>query len=146
MTTSAPPHPKTGNPFDAELTGRTGNPAERWYVGERCPAGCRVVVVDGHEVHPLRARTHDPLRSFSWGRSGSSARELAWSVLYDSAHDPGLADDWCSAFTAEVISLLPRDAFRIASRDVIAWLADERLAGASDRLLRHARLQTFCIA
>jgi hypothetical protein len=117
--------------------------AERWYVGERCPAGCRVVVVEGPEVHPLRARTHDPLWSFSWGRSGSSARELAWSVLYDSVHDPGLADDWCAAFTTEVISLLPRDAFRIASHDVIAWLSDERLAGATDRLLRHVRLQTF---
>jgi hypothetical protein len=118
-------------------------PAERWYVGHRCPGGCRVVVVEGLEVHPLLARTRDPLWSFSWGRSGSSARELAWSVLYDSTHDPGLADDWCSAFTTEVISLLPRDAFRIASPDVLAWLSDERLAGATDRLLRRVLLQTF---
>jgi hypothetical protein len=137
MTTSAPPYPITDSPFEAERIGRAGTPAERWYVGERCPAGCRVIVVDGRDAHPLRARTHDPLRSFSWGRSGSSARELAWSMLYDSAHDPGLADDWASAFTAEVISLLPPDAFRIASSDVIAWLADERLTGATDRLLRH---------
>jgi hypothetical protein len=51
--------------------------------------------------------------------------------------------DWCSAFTTEVISLLPRDAFRMTSHDVIAWLSDERLAGATDRLLRHVRLQAF---
>ena len=88
---------------------------------------CRVVVVEGPEVRPLLARTHDPLWSFSWGRSGTSARELAWAVLYDSARDPGLADDWRSAFSAEVVSLLPRDTFRIASHEVLAWLWDERL-------------------
>jgi hypothetical protein len=64
-------------------------------------------------------------------------------VLFDSAHDLALADDWCSAFTTDVISLLPRDAFRMASHDVIAWLSDERLAGATDRLLRRVRLHTF---
>jgi hypothetical protein len=112
--------------------------AERWYVGERCAAGCRVVVVEGAEVHPLGTRTSDPLWSFSWGRSGASARELAWSVLYDSARDLGLANDWCSAFTIEVISLLPRDAFSIASRDVLAWLDDDRAASASEHLLRRA--------
>jgi hypothetical protein len=114
---------------------------ERWYVGERCSAGCRVVVVEGAEAHPLRTRTRDPLWSFSWGRSGSSARELAWSVLYDSAHDVALADDWCSAFTTEVISLLPRDAFRIASHDVLAWLHDDRPAGAAEHMLRRRRVQ-----
>jgi hypothetical protein len=117
-------------------------PTERWYVGERCSAGCRVVVIEGAEAHPLRTRTNDPLWSFSWGRSGSSARELAWSVLYDSAHDLGLADDWCSAFTAEVISLLPRHAFSMASRDVLSWLYDGRPGHATDRLLRHTLLQS----
>jgi hypothetical protein len=135
-------YPEADGLFDSETIGRGVAPAERWYVGERCAAGCRVVVVEGLEVHPLLARTHDPLWSFSWGRSGTSARELAWSVLYDSAHERGLADDWCSAFTTEVISLLPRDAFRIAAHDVLAWLGDERLVGASDRLLRHVLLQT----
>jgi hypothetical protein len=141
MTIGAPPYPEADGMFDPETIGSGGAGAERWYVGERCAGGCRVVVVEGLEVHPLRARTYDPLWSFSWGRSGTSARELAWSVLYDSAHDPGLADDWCSAFTTEVISLLPRDAFRIAARDVLAWLSDERLTGATDRLLRHVHLQ-----
>jgi hypothetical protein len=98
----------------------------RWYVGERCRAGCRVTVIDGVESHPLRPRTHDPLWSFSWGRAGASARELAWSMLYDSGHDSRLADDWCSAFTAEVIARLPHDAFCVASRDVMAWLHEER--------------------
>jgi hypothetical protein len=31
----------------------------------------------------------------------------------------------------------------MASRDVIVWLSDERLAGATDRLLRHVRHQTL---
>jgi len=143
MTTSAPPRPNSDDPFDPEKIPDREASTERWYVGERCPAGCRVVVLEGLEVHPLRARTHDPLSSFSWGRSGSSSRELAWSVLYDSAHDVGLADDWGSAFTAEVVSRLPRDTFRIASHEVLAWLCDERLTGATDRLLRSVLLQSF---
>jgi hypothetical protein len=143
MAIGASLHRETDGLLGPEMLGSGGAPVQRWYVGERCPAGCRVVVVEGAEVHPLRARTHDPLWSFSWGRSGSSARELAWSVLHDSARDLRLADDWCAAFTIEVISLLPRDAFRMASRDVIVWLSDERLAGATDRLLRHVRHQTL---
>jgi|BogFormECP03_OM3_1039632.scaffolds.fasta_scaffold02336_2 hypothetical protein len=146
MTIGAPSYPETDGLSNSERIRSGGAVAERWYLGERAPAGCRVVVVEGLEVHPLRARTHDPLWSFSWGRSGRSARELAWSVLYDSERDLGLADDWCSDFTTEVISLLPRDAFRIASHDVIAWLSDERLAGASDRLLGRVRLQTGGVA
>jgi hypothetical protein len=126
MTISAPPYP-----------------AERWYAGARCPAGCRVVVVEGSEVRPLRARTPDPVWSFSWGRSGSSARELAWSVLYDSADDRDVADEWCSAFATEVIALLPRDAFLMAARDMIAWLSGERAVGATARLLRPVGLQSF---
>jgi len=42
-----------------------------------------------------------------------------------------------------VISLLPFDAFRIASHDVLAWLSDEGPAGATDRLLSHVLPQTF---
>ncbi len=97
-------------------------PGERHYVGERCRAGCRVVVIDSGESRPLRARTNDPLWSFSWGRSSASARELAWSIIRDCSRDPQLADDWCSAFTADVISVLPNDGFRLASCDVLEWL------------------------
>jgi hypothetical protein len=100
--------------------------ASRCYVGERSRAGCRVAVVDDGTAYPLRTRTHDPLWSFSWGRSGASARELAWSILYDSAHDVALADDWCASFTAEVISLLPREAFRLESQEVLEWLYEDR--------------------
>jgi len=135
-------YPETDSLAAVETMGRGASAAERWYVGERCPAGFRVLVLEGPDVRPLRARTRDPLWSFSWGRSGSAARELAWSLLCDSAQDPGLADDWCSAFTSEVISLLPRDVFRMSSHEVIAWLSDERLGSASDRLLRHVRLET----
>jgi hypothetical protein len=115
-------------PTDTRSTARAGDPplAGRRYVGERCRAGCRVNVVDDAEVHPLRTRGHDPLWSFSWGRAGASARELAWSILYDSAHDAGLAADWCADFTAEVISRLPRESFCLSSRDVLDWLYDER--------------------
>jgi hypothetical protein len=127
---------------DPESIGSRDAAVERWYVGERGPAGCGVVVVEELNVYPLLSRNRDPLWSFSWGRSGTSARELAWSILYDSAHDVALANDWCSAFTSEVISLLPRDSFRMASDDVLAWLWDEQLGGATDRLLRYVRLQT----
>jgi hypothetical protein len=143
MNSGATLNSKTDGLSDCESTGKRDAAAERWYVGERCPAGCRVVVVEGLNVYPLAARNHDPLWSFSWGRSGTSARELAWSVLYDSARDVGLANDWCSAFTAEVVSVLPREAFWIASHDVLAWLCDEPLAGATERLLRRVLLQTF---
>jgi hypothetical protein len=95
---------------------------DRCYVGERGMAGCRVVVLDGGEELRLRSRTSDPLSSFSWGRSGASARELAWSILYDSSQDVRLAEDWCSDFCVDVVSRLPHDAFCIASRDVLAWL------------------------
>ncbi len=110
--------------------------AKRCYVGERCRAGCRVAVVDGASTYPLTPRTRDPLWSFSWGRSGASARELAWSILYDSAHDLALADDWCASFTLEVISLLPREAFRLESQEVLEWLYHDY---PSCELLAHAR-------
>jgi len=142
MKLSAAPPPETGGLFDPGVSRSGRASVQRWYVGQRCPAGYRVAVVEGPEVRPLEARTHDPLWSFSWGRSGSSARELAWSILFDSAQDVGVADDWCSAFTTEVISLLPRDSFRMGSHDVTAWLSDERLAHVTERLLHRVRLQT----
>jgi len=58
VTTISPPlYPKTDGLSDSESAGNRDAAAERWYVGERCPAGCRVVVVEGWEVHPLLART-----------------------------------------------------------------------------------------
>ena len=96
--------------------------AGRHYLGERGVAGCKVTVIDGAGEHPLRPRTPDLLWSFSWGRGGRSARELAWSILFDSAQDCGLADDWCSTFTADVIARLPRDHFCVAACDVLDWL------------------------
>lgn len=99
--------------------------SERCYVGQRSPAGFRVLVVDESGSHSLASRTRDPLWSFSWGRAGASARELAWSIIRDCSGDPQLADDWCGAFTAEVIARLPRNAFRIGSLDVLDWLHDD---------------------
>jgi|SRR5580698_1945972 hypothetical protein len=106
------------------LTGRRDSraPAGRCYVGERGAAGCKVTVIDDAGEHPLRPRTPDLLWSFSWGRGGQSARELAWSILFDSAQDAGVADDWCPAFTADVITRLPHDHFCVAARDVLEWL------------------------
>jgi len=106
------------------LSGRRDSraPVGRHYVGERGVAGCKVTVIDGAGEHPLRPRTPDLLWSFSWGRGGRSARELAWSILFDSAQDCGLADDWCSTFTADVIARLPRDHFCVAACDVLEWL------------------------
>jgi hypothetical protein len=118
LTTSIPRAPSALSGADPVIAGRC-------YVGERCRAGCQVTVIDGAEAYPLRTRVSDPLWSFSWGRSGASARELAWSMLYDSAQDAALAADWCWDFTAEVVARLPWEAFRLESRDVLAWLADE---------------------
>jgi len=112
-------------PAPAATSGGDPLIAGRCYVGERCGAGCRVTVVDGAEVYPLKTRTRDPLWSFTWGRSGASARELAWSILYDCAQDASLASDWCPDFTAEVVSQLPRESFCLASRDVLEWLYAE---------------------
>jgi hypothetical protein len=111
-------------PPQQAMTGRRDSRARagRHYVGERGVAGCKVTVIDSAGEHPLRPRTPDLLWSFSWGRGGRSARELAWSILFDSAQDTGLADDWCSTFTADVIAHLPRDHFRVAACDVLEWL------------------------
>ncbi len=98
------------------------DPRGRVYVGERGPAGCRVVVLDDGEATSLRPRIPDPLWSFSWGRPGTSARELAWSMIYDSAHDRQLADDWCSVLGASLIAHLPHDSFCIAASDLLGWL------------------------
>ena len=109
-------HPGLTGPRDSRA------PAGRHYVGERGAAGCKVTVIDDAGEHPLRPRTPDLLWSFSWGRGGQSARELAWSILFDSAQDARLADDWCSAFTADVVARLPRDRFCVAACDVLEWL------------------------
>ncbi len=103
------------------------HPQGRVYVGERGPAGCRVVVIDDGEQAPLRPRTRDPLWSFSWGRPGASARELAWAMIYDSAHDRRLADDWCSELGATLIAHLPHDSFCVAAKDLLDWLCEDSL-------------------
>jgi hypothetical protein len=99
------------------------------YVGERCRAGCRVVVVDADGTRSLRARTRDPLWSFSWGRRGASARELAWAILYDSTGEVTLADDWCVAFTSDVIAGLAHAGFRLEMCDVLQWLDCDPTSG-----------------
>jgi hypothetical protein len=96
--------------------------SRRWYVGERCDAGCLVLVLDERGARPLEARTADPLSSFAWGRPGGCARELSWSVLFNSTADRAVADDWCAQFTAEVVSRLPRAAFCLPRADVLGWL------------------------
>jgi hypothetical protein len=83
------------------------------------------VVIDHGEEAPLRPRVPDPLWSFNWGRPGASARELAWSMIYDSARNRQLADDWCSALSASLIARLPHESFCIASSDLLDWLYDD---------------------
>jgi hypothetical protein len=91
-----------------------------------------VVVIDDGREEPLRPRTLDPLWSFSWGRPGASARELAWSMIYDSARDRRLADDWCWELGAALIAHLPHDSFRVAASDLLDWLHGDSSIG--DRL------------
>jgi len=99
--------------------------SERSYLGERGPGGCRVVVSHGELTLPLQPRTCDPLWSFSWGRAGASARELAWCILFDAAQDVTIADDWFIDFTGDVVAQLPFDAFRLTSSEVLAWLSSD---------------------
>jgi hypothetical protein len=109
---------------------KAGGPG-RCYVGQRTAGGCRVSVLDAEGPHPLKSRRPDPLWSFAWGRAGSSARELAWSILYDCAGDAGLADDWCAVFATEVISHLSQDGFALELGDVLTWLYEDRLEGGT---------------
>jgi hypothetical protein len=66
-----------------EIAGHCG----RWYVGERCAGGCRVVALDDDGVQKLAARRRDPLWSFSFGGAATLEAErlieavgLAWEV------------------------------------------------------------------
>ena len=113
-------------PREDQETPRRERALGRRYLGERNLAGCRVAVVDGQEERPLAPRKRHLLWSFGGGMSGASTRELAWAILYDSAQDVRLADDWCSAFAAEVLARLPSEEFCVYSRDVLAWLYEER--------------------
>jgi hypothetical protein len=113
----------------ADLAAPDARAPGRCYIGERCSAGCRVVVVDADDTRSLRARTRDPLWSFSWGRRGASARELAWAILYDSTGEVTLADDWCAAFTSDVIAGLAHAGFRLEMSDVLRWLDCDLAAG-----------------
>jgi hypothetical protein len=111
---------------------------ERWYVGEHCSAGCRVVAVEGAEVRALRTRSDDSLWSVTSRWPGSAMQEVAWSVLYDGTHDIALADDWCADFTLEVIARLPQETFCIALHEVLAWLYEDRPVCATNDVLDHA--------
>jgi hypothetical protein len=132
MTTISVPGTPLGALEGQVARAQSGDPG-RYYMGERCGGGCRVVVVDAACARPLMARTRDPLWSFCWGRQSASARELAWAMLYDSTGDGAVADDWCGAFSTEVIATLPHDRFGLAVSGVLAWLE-------CDAALPHDRL------
>jgi hypothetical protein len=85
-------------------------------------------------MRSLRARTRDPLWSFSWGRRGASARELAWAILYDSTGEVTLADDWCAAFTSDVIAGLAHVGFQLEMRHVLRWLDCDLTSGEVRRM------------
>lgn len=79
-----------------------------------------VVGPDGPK--PLAPRINASLWSYSWGRRGISARELAWALLHDATQDERLADDWCGDLGAEIVARLPLDAFTIDASDLELWL------------------------
>lgn len=107
----------------------------RDYLGERTPAGPRVLVRDGKGSRPLKSRSQDPLASFGWGRPGPLSRELAWALLHDATGDPAVATDRCGDFAAEVVTQLARQSFVLPAVTVLDWLARDRTAG-----VRRARL------
>lgn len=60
---------------------------------------------------------------FAWGRAGLGARELARSILRDTAGDSGVDDALCTRFVHEVIVRLPQSDFELGRDEVLAWLA-----------------------
>jgi hypothetical protein len=95
---------------------------DRQYLGERNAAGCRVWVMSKEGVGSLAPRRPEPLSSFSWGRHGALARELAWALLHDCTGDSALADARCGDLGSEVVARLPRESFSLDAKDVLLWL------------------------
>ncbi len=105
-------------------------PAEPCFVGISDWSGREVWVEQGDEQHRLPYRGEAMLDGFAWGHYGSSARELARSILHEVTDSPMLAEVRCRDFAREVVAQLPADSFRLARTDVVAWIEHDRVPTA----------------
>jgi uncharacterized protein DUF6166 len=93
----------------------------RRYVGTRLAAGPAVAIVDAAGRRALPSRSQHSWSSFTWGRSGVLARELAWALLNDSTGDTCLADAWSADFSSQIVAHLPHEGFELFSEDIVSW-------------------------
>jgi hypothetical protein len=116
MTAFAPPEP-----------GPHHTPTEACFVGLSDWSGREVWIEQADEQRPLPYRGDTMLDGFAWGHYGSSARELARSILHEVTDSPVLAEVRCRDFAREVVAQLPADAFRLPRADVVAWIEYDRV-------------------
>ena len=66
----------------------------------------------------------DPGVSYTWGRSGVGARELARSLLYDATGNAALSERHCRDFTHEILAHLPDPEFVLGREEILTWIAE----------------------
>lgn len=93
------------------------------YVGLADWWGRHVWVEDDGSRRTLRHRGTDPFITFTWGRAGPGARELARAILWDAATDPALAERFCPELARDLIARLPHIGFELGRGEILTWLA-----------------------
>ena len=97
--------------------------------------GFRPGVPDAHEVHVsvveegnprslptrLELKSHSP-DGFRWGSSGNGAAQLALAILADATGSDDYAVRHHHWFKLEVVSVLPRDAWKLTEQEVREWV------------------------
>ena len=98
------------------------------YVGFR-PGGpdsneVNVSVVEDGDARELDGRldlkSHSP-SGFRWGSSGNGAAQLALAILADATGSDDYAARHHHWFKLEVVSVLPREAWKLTGGEVMAW-------------------------
>jgi hypothetical protein len=101
------------------------------YVGVADWWGFHVWIEDEGARRALPYRGDVPLASFSWGRAGIGARELARAIIEDATGSPALAERHCREMTHALIANLPALGFELDRDDVLAWLQQEATSWAA---------------
>jgi hypothetical protein len=98
------------------------------YVGLADCWGRHVWIENNGARRTLRHRGTDPFITFTWGRVGPGARELARAILWDAAADPVLAECFSPELARDLIARLPQVGFELGRDEVLAWLAARQRA------------------
>ena len=110
------------------LTGLNDMRMNKVYVGFR-PGGpdsneVNVSVVEDGDARELDGRldlkSHSP-SGFRWGSSGTGAAQLALAILADATGSDDYAARHHHWFKLEVVSVLPREAWKLTGGEVMAW-------------------------